>query len=242
MGEYEVKKGDNLYNIAKNQYKLNDKKQIMNKVNDIAKKNNLKNANLIFSGQKLDLSEELKLNSVSLTNPETKETKTLKDNTGNTNYYRANSVFGDIATKPDEYKDQTFEESNLRKLTQSTKEVEDVVVDVSPEFTSDTARDLQAYDIAAKPAGVGGFKDMNNSDAFKMFLRVNAGDFTVRETEYKGKKESKAYLDREKTDGKITTFSSEMVNNKEYLAMRDENGKVHYFDKENGLKEEHFDN
>lgn len=241
MGNYEVKSGDNLYNIAKKQYKLKDKTAIMNKINEIAKDNNIKNPNLIFAGQSLELKEELKLNSVSIMNPTSKDVVNLKDETGNTSYYRANSVFGDIATKPEEYKDQKFQESRLNKITQSTPEVEDVVIDVGAEFTSDTARDMQAYDIAAKPAGVGGFKGMNNSDAYNLFLRVNADDFTMQETEYKGQKEVKAYLDREKTDGKITVFSSELVNGKEYLTMRDNEGVVHYFDKENNLKEETFE-
>ncbi len=242
MGEYEVKRGDNLYNIVKNQYNLKDKKAIMNKVNELAKNNNLKNPNLIFSGQKLELNEELKFNSAQIKNPETGKTTELQDKTGNTNYYRANSVFGDIATKPNEYKNQGFQESKLKEITQSTPEVEDVMIDIDAEFTSNTARDLQAYDIAAKSAGVGGFKDMNNSDAYKLFLDVNGDDFTMRETEYKGKKEVKAYLDSDKTDGVITVFSSEIIDGKEYLTMRDKEGKVHYFDKNQGLKENNLDN
>lgn len=235
MSDYTIQSGDNLYNIVKKQYGFKNPADIMNMINKIAKNNNIKNLNIIHPNQTIKLPEQLKLDTVSISNPQKSSVQTLKDTTGNTNYYRANSIFGDIATKP-EY-NQSFVPSNLKKITQSTAEVEDVKINVHPEFTSDTNRDMQAYDIAAKPAGVGGFKEMNNTDAYKMFLEVNADDFTVRETEYKGKKEAKAYLDRTKTDGKITVFSSELINGKEFLAIRDKEGLVHYFDKENGLKE-----
>lgn len=235
MGDYTVKQGDNLYNIIKNQYGLDKPADIMKMSYKIAEENKLKNMNIIHPEQELKLPEQLSLNSVSIMNPQTGHTTELNDSTGNTNFYRANTVFGDIATKP-EY-NQEFVPSSLKQITQSTQEVENVTINVTPEFTSDTNRDLQAYDIAAKPAGVGGFKEMNNTDAYKMFLEVNSDDFTLRETEYKGKKETKAYLDRTKSDGQITVFSSELINGKEYLAMRDNDGVVHYFDKENGLKE-----
>ena len=45
------------------------------------------------------------------------------------------------------------------------------------------------------------------------------------------------YLDMTKTDGSITVFGSEIVDGKEYLTMRDKDGKVHYFDPKNDLKE-----
>jgi len=183
----------------------------------------------------------LRLNFVKINNPLNGDSSMLKDATGNNNYYRANSVFGDIATKSDEY-NQPYVKSKLKEITQSTTEVENVEVDINANFSSRTARDLQAYDIAAKPAGVGGFKDMNGTDAYKFFLEVNADDFTEIETEYKGQKEIKAFLDTGKTDGKIKVFSSEIINGKEYLAMRDKEGVVHYFDVENGLKEVTIDN
>ena len=62
-------------------------------------------------------------------------------------------------------------------------------------------------------------------------------DFTTRETEYKGKKETHAYFDNTKSDNNITMFSTEEINGKEYIAMRDLEGNVHYFDKSNNLKE-----
>lgn len=234
--DYTVKRGDNLYNIVKSQYNLKDNTMIMNKVIEIAQNNGIKNVNLIHIGQHLTLTEELNLKSVSIMNNQTSQTTTLTDKTGNKNYYRASSIFGDIATKPEEYNNQ-YTPSKLKELTQSTPEVEDVVVNINAYFTSDTARDEQAYDIAAKPAGVGGFKEMNGTDAYKLFLEVNDDDFKLIETEYKGKKETKAYLDRSKTDGKITVFSSEIIDGKEYLAMRDKQGEVHYFDMENNLSE-----
>ena len=67
---------------------------------------------------------------------------------------------------------------------------------------------MKAFDIAAKPAGVGGFTEMfakgKGTDAYNLFLEVNAGDFTVRETEYKGQTESNAYLDMSKSDGSLS--------------------------------------
>ena len=186
--------------------------------------------------------QELRLVFVDVKDPKAKYPTTYTDKTGNTNYYRANTIFGDIATKKEQYPDQPFIESDLKKHTQSTKDiVEDVVVKVDPNFDSETHRDLKAFDIAAKPAGVGGFTDMfakgQSTDAFNLFLEVNADDFTVRETEYKGQTESNAYLDMTKSDGSITVFGSEIVDGKEYLTLRDKEGKVHYFDMKDGLKE-----
>ncbi|MBQ7764819.1 hypothetical protein IJ384_05585 [bacterium] len=160
----------------------------------------------------------------------------------NTNYYRATNIFGDIASKKIQYPDQIFTPSFLKVITQSTPEVEKVRIKVDSTIANNTDRDLQAYDIAAKAAGVGGFKEMNGTEAYDFFLQVNSDDFTARETEYKGKTETKHYFDSEKSDGKITLFSSEIVDGKEYLAMHDKKGKVHYFDMQDGLKEKSFTN
>lgn len=186
--------------------------------------------------------QELKLIFVDVKSPDAKYPTTFTDTTGNTNYYRATTIFGDIASKKEQYPDQPFVESALKKETQKTKDVvEDVTVKVDANFDSETARDLKAFDIAAKPAGVGGFTEMfakgKGTDAYNLFLEVNADDFTVRETEYKGQTESNAYLDMSKSDGSITVFGSEIIDGKEYLTMRDKDGKVHYFDPKNDLKE-----
>ena len=157
-----------------------------------------------------------------------------------TNFYRATNIFGDIASKKEQYPDQKFTPSYLKAITKSTPEVEKVRIKVNSTITNNTDRDLQAYDIAAKAAGIGGFKDMNGTDAYNFFLQVNKDDFTARETEYKGKTETKYYFDTEKSDGKITLFSSEIVDGKEYLAMHDKKGNVHYFDMQDGLKEKTF--
>ena len=55
MSTYSVKAGDNLWNIIKNHFNLTNNTDIANKVNEVAKNNNIKNANLIFPGQKIDL-------------------------------------------------------------------------------------------------------------------------------------------------------------------------------------------
>lgn len=191
---------------------------------------------------------ELLLKTVEIKNKKQKKTTELKyyEKKGNSykpikkNYYRANLVFGDIASKKEEYPDQTYQFSALKAITKSTKEVEDVIIKIESTL-GEKDRDAQAYDIAAKVAGVGGFKIMNGSDAYKMFLEVNADDFIAREVEFKGKTETKHFLDSKKSDGKITVFSSEIINNKEFLAIRDKKGVVHYYDMENGLKEEKLD-
>jgi hypothetical protein len=243
MADYEIKSGDNLYRIVAKQFQLKKRSDIMKMIQKVAKDNNIKNPDKIYTGQKIVLKDELRLNSVSIFNPETQQKTLLKDSTGNTNYYRATSVWGDIATKPEEFPGQYFTPSKVREVTLATTEVEDVITDVSDYSTSDeakTRRDISGKDIASKAAQVSG-SVMENSDAYKLFLQVNADDFTVRETEYKGKVEQKAFLDKTKSDGKIKVFSFEQVNGKEYLALRDNNGVVHYFDRNDNLKEVHFD-
>ena len=55
MSTYSVKAGDNLWGIVKNHFKLTSSTDIANKVNEVAKANNISNANLIFAGQKINL-------------------------------------------------------------------------------------------------------------------------------------------------------------------------------------------
>lgn len=55
---YTVQSGDNLWNIAKTAYKLNENTAIANKVNEIAKANNIENIDLIFDGQTIELGNE----------------------------------------------------------------------------------------------------------------------------------------------------------------------------------------
>ena len=100
-------------------------------------------------------------------------------------------------------------------------------------------------DIFAKQIGtwsngdktVGGGFNLEKTKAYEFALSMNRDDFTVRETEYKGKKETHAYFDNSKSDNNITLFATEVVNGKEYIAMKDKEGKVHYFDKSDNLKE-----
>ena len=55
MSTYSVKAGDNLWGIVKTHFKLTSSTDIANKVNEVAKANNISNANLIFAGQKINL-------------------------------------------------------------------------------------------------------------------------------------------------------------------------------------------
>ncbi len=145
------------------------------------------------------------------------------DEEGN-NYYRANDLF-----------------ANIKKETQKTQEVEEVVAQVIDELGNPTAEDAKAFHIAGKSAGVSGYTEMagkgKGTAAYNMFLDINDDDFTTREVEKNGKKETIAFLDKDKTDGEITVFGSEIVGGKEYLTLVDKDGKAHYFDKDNQLSE-----
>ena len=57
-----VNSGDTLIKIVKREYGLQNDTDIMNTVNLIKQKNNLKNVNIIKVGQKLELPEQLRLN------------------------------------------------------------------------------------------------------------------------------------------------------------------------------------
>lgn len=237
-----VNQGDTLIKIVKQKYGLTNSTDIMNTVNLIKQKNNLKNINLIKIGQEIELPEQLRLNNITVFG-ENNENTVLKSN--EKNYYRANDVFGDTATKKNEYPNQGFVDSALNLMTKATEYVEDVVVNVKGFFTNETSRDAKMADIFAKQIGtwtngdkiVGGGFALEQTDAYKFALSVNEDDYTTRETEYKGKKETHAYFDNLKSDNNITLFATEEVNGREYLAMRDKEGKVHYFDKSDNLKE-----
>ena len=55
MSSYTIKSGDNLWNICKRQFGLTNSADIAKKVNEVVKANNIKDKNLIFAGQKIDL-------------------------------------------------------------------------------------------------------------------------------------------------------------------------------------------
>ena len=236
-----VNSGDTLIKIVKREYGLTNNTDIMNTVNLIKQKNNLKNVNIIKVGQELELPEQLRLNSVTIFGEN--ETETLKSS--QKNYYRAIDIFGDTATKKNEYPNQGFVESALNLKTKTTEYVENIVVNVRGFFTNETSRDAKMADIFAKQIGTwtkdekikgGGFA-LEQTDAYNFALSMNSDDFTIRETEYKGKQEIHAYFDNTRSDNNITLFSTEVVNGKEYIAMRDKDDKVHYFDKSDNLSE-----
>lgn len=240
-----VNQGDTLIKIVKREYGLTNNTDIMNIVNLIKKENDLKNINLITVGQELKLPEQLRLNNVTIFGENDDEV--LKSN--QRNYYRANDVYGDTATKKQEFPNEGFVESALNLKTKATEYVENVVANVRGFFTNQTSRDAKMADIFAKQVGTwtkdgeivgGGFK-LEQTDAYKFALSMNADDYTVRETEYKGQKETHAYFDNTKSDNNITLFALEEVNGKEYIAMMDKDDKVHYFDKSDNLKEVIFE-
>lgn len=55
MSTYAVKSGDNLWNICKKAFGLKNNTEIANKVNEVVKANNIKNSQLIFPGQEINL-------------------------------------------------------------------------------------------------------------------------------------------------------------------------------------------
>lgn len=55
MSSYTIKSGDNLWNICKRQFGLTNSSDIAKKVNEVAKYNNIKNANFIKAGQEIKL-------------------------------------------------------------------------------------------------------------------------------------------------------------------------------------------
>lgn len=244
-----VTKGDTLVKIIKNKYGLKNNIDVMNVVNLIKDANKLTNVNLIQVGQQLELPEQLRLNSVSVFNVEDGSSQTLRGDTKN--YYRANNVFGDVATKRDEYPDQEPKPSALNNITVATNDiVENVVVNIRGLFNNLTSRDAKMADIFAKQVGswqngdktVSGALAMEKTDAYRFALEQNSDDYTIREIEYKGQKEEHAYYDQSKSDGEVTLFSKENIDGKEYFAMRDKEDKVHYFDVSNNLSEVTFDN
>ena len=141
-----VNSGDTLIKIVKREYGLQNDTDIMNTVNLIKQKNNLKNVNIIKVGQKLELPEQLRLNNVTVFGEN--ETESLKPK--QKNYYRANDIFGDTATKKNEYPNQGFVESAVNFKTKSTEYVENVVTNVRGFFTNTTSRDAKMADIFAK--------------------------------------------------------------------------------------------
>ncbi len=220
----------------------------MNLANLIKEQNHLKNINLIYVGQELVLPEQLRLNKVSVFNNEQNETETIKST--QKNYYRANDVFGDVATKQSEFPEQKFVPSRINEKTKSTNIVENVVVNIRGFFTGRTSRDAKIADIFAKQIGTwqkedkavsGGFA-LERTDAYKFALAQNSDDYTIRESIYNGQKEKHAYFDNTKSDNNVTLFATEIVNGKEYIAMRDKDNKVHYFDKSNNLSEVQIEN
>lgn len=241
-GNITVKQNDTLIKIVKREYGLTNKTDIMNTVNLIKKENNLANINVIKAGQELKLPEQLRLNNVTIFGDNNTQTQ-LKSN--EKNYYRANNIFGDSATKKNEYPNQGYVDSTLNAKTKATEYVEDVHANVRGLFNNPTTRDAKMADILAKQIGtwtkdgksVGGGFALEKTEAYQFALSLNADDYTVRETEYKGKKEEHAYFDNTKSDNNITLFATEEINGKEYLAMRDKEGNIHYFDKSNNLTE-----
>ncbi len=128
-----------------------------------------------------------------------------------TNFYRQQDIF-----------------TKAKEKTMATPEIEDVTMDITDDGTS--KRDLQAYDIVARPYNISGFKVMAGSDMYNKFLELNGDDFTLGMND---RGEQVMLFDKTKSDGKIKMFSTELdADGNEYYAIRDKDGVIHKFDKD----------
>lgn len=149
---------------------------------------------------------ELRLNSVNISG--SKPLIPKKDDNISTNFYRQQDIF-----------------NQAKEKTMATPEVENVYMNVSDEGAS--KRDLQAYDIAARPYNISGFKVMKDSDMFKKFLEINGDDFTEGLND---RGENVMLFNSESSDSKIQMFSVEKSKNGiEYYSIRDADGNVYNF-------------
>ena len=152
MTSYTIKSGENLWNIVKSQYKLSNNTEIANKVNEIAKANNIKNANMIFAGQKINLDmgltieHEEKKKDIPATDPikMTQAQMAAKERIGYNNIKSYNdlntlaqssvSIFG-ADTKTEEQKNAAYQEYSQYLLNEYYDENKDGKVTVE-EFTN----------------------------------------------------------------------------------------------------------
>ena len=115
-----------------------------------------------------------------------------------------------------------------KKITKSTEEIEDVTMEVEDDGAS--LRDKQAYDIAARPYNISGFKVMAGSDMYKTFLAINGDDFKEGMND---SGEMVMLFNSDKSDRQLRMFSTELdTNGDEYYAIRDNDGVVHKFNKD----------
>ncbi|MBS4760352.1 MAG: LysM peptidoglycan-binding domain-containing protein [Clostridium sp.] len=102
MSSYTIKTGDNLWNICKNQFKLNNNTDIANKVKEVAKANNISNPNLIFAGKEINLSVGDTIE---------KTTEPLAENKGT----ESNKVTNPNGTKPKNYSKEITQAVETKK-------------------------------------------------------------------------------------------------------------------------------
>lgn len=115
-----------------------------------------------------------------------------------------------------------------KNVTKRTTEIEDVTMEVEDDGAS--LRDRQAYDIAARPYNISGFKVMAGSEMYNTFLDINGDDFTEGIND---RGEMVMLFDSNKSDKQLRMFSTELdANGDEYYAIRDNDGVVHKFNKD----------
>ena len=121
--------------------------------------------------------------------------------------------------------------TQAKEKTLATPEIDEVYAFINDDDA--TKRDLQAFDIAARPYNISGFKVMKNSDMFRIFSQINAGDFSEGVND---RGEPVLLFDNNKSDGKIKMFSTEKDNEGNiYYAIKDSDGKTYKFTEDGKL-------
>ena len=77
MSNYSIQSGDTMWSIVKDHYGLTNNTDIANKINEIAKANNIKNPDSIFAGNSLNLPDDPKASSVFSESTKAKEVKAV---------------------------------------------------------------------------------------------------------------------------------------------------------------------
>ncbi len=127
--EYAVQKGDTLWNIAKNNFKLTDDTDIANKVIDIASANKIENPDLIFAGQNISFD--------------------LPDNFSSSDDNQQNENLTDVQ-KFDQWTNQTDKDSTIQyaKQGETKEETAQNILNFSKQYV-DTFGKNQNIDIKA---------------------------------------------------------------------------------------------
>lgn len=129
MGNYEIKSGDCLWNITKNHFKdtLSDS-EIAQKVNELAKANNISNPDLIYAGKELDLSCF-------------SEYKTAKNNPS----FSSISIWGNTETKDNTSVNDLFSIQKSNEVTLPKLSSGNIEFDFNENMSNRQKRELKSF-------------------------------------------------------------------------------------------------